>query len=236
MQHFIPFTSQQCQQITSLRDGETKLAQTVHCCDTKASLDDTFARAQNNHVRFVIIGIGEDIGPRANLGRGGATDAFESAMAQFLNLQSNRFLSGKECLVLGQIETRDLQLPEGIDADTLRKNVERLDERVISLVSQVMAAGFGWWLCVLGLVVPMGVRAGALPARPGPDHGSNFYLLAGVESIVYTNPADLKLILLGNLAIRAGRKLEWDGPNMKVTNVPEANQYVRREYRKGWSL
>ncbi len=142
MQHFIPFTSQQCQQITSLRDGETKLAQTVHCCDTKANLDDTFARAQNNHVRFVIIGIGEDIGPRANLGRGGATDAFESAMAQFLNLQSNRFLSGKECLVLGQIETRDLQLPEGIDADTLRKNVERLDERVISLVSQVMAAGF----------------------------------------------------------------------------------------------
>ena len=42
---------------------------------------------------------------------------------------------------------------------------------------------FGWWLCLLGLVLPMGVSAGALPARPGPDHGSNFYLLAGVESL-----------------------------------------------------
>ncbi len=45
-------------------------------------------------------------------------------------------------------------------------------------------------------------------------------------------------VLLGNLAIRAGggKKLLWDGPNMKVTNYPEVNQYVRREYRAGWSL
>jgi predicted dehydrogenase len=44
-------------------------------------------------------------------------------------------------------------------------------------------------------------------------------------------------VLLGNIAIRcAGRKLLWDGQNMKVTNVPEANQYVRTEYREGWSL
>jgi len=31
-------------------------------------------------------------------------------------------------------------------------------------------------------------------------------------------------------------RLDWDGPNMKVTNAPEANQYVRTEYRQGWSL
>ncbi len=43
-------------------------------------------------------------------------------------------------------------------------------------------------------------------------------------------------VLLGNLAIRSGKPLEWDGANMKVTNVPEANDYVRREYRKGWTL
>jgi hypothetical protein len=28
----------------------------------------------------------------------------------------------------------------------------------------------------------------------------------------------------------------WDGPNMKVTNVPEANQYVGHSYRTGWTL
>ena len=47
-----------------------------------------------------------------------------------------------------------------------------------------------------------------------------------------------EIVLLTNLAIRAGRnvRLLWDGPNMKVTNVEDANKYVKREYRKGWSL
>ncbi len=33
-----------------------------------------------------------------------------------------------------------------------------------------------------------------------------------------------------------GRKVEWDGANMRCTNLPELNQYVKREYRKGWTL
>jgi hypothetical protein len=44
-------------------------------------------------------------------------------------------------------------------------------------------------------------------------------------------------VLLGNLAIWfAGKRLDWDGPNMKVTNLPEANALVKPEYRPGWSL
>jgi predicted dehydrogenase len=44
--------------------------------------------------------------------------------------------------------------------------------------------------------------------------------------------------LLGNLAQRAGvgRKLEWDGPGMKVTNFAEANQWVQRPVRQGWPV
>jgi len=45
-----------------------------------------------------------------------------------------------------------------------------------------------------------------------------------------------EMVLIGNLAIRSGKRVEWDAKNMKSTNVPEANQYVRREYRKGWEL
>jgi predicted dehydrogenase len=45
-----------------------------------------------------------------------------------------------------------------------------------------------------------------------------------------------EMVLLGNIALRVGRKIEWDGPNLQVRNAPEAAQYVRREYRKGWSL
>jgi predicted dehydrogenase len=44
-------------------------------------------------------------------------------------------------------------------------------------------------------------------------------------------------ILLGNIAIRLpGKKLDWDGPGLRFTNEPEANQYVHMKYRDGWSL
>jgi hypothetical protein len=43
-------------------------------------------------------------------------------------------------------------------------------------------------------------------------------------------------VLLGNVAYRSGKRIEWDRPSMKVTNFPEANRYLRREYRTGWSL
>ena len=45
-----------------------------------------------------------------------------------------------------------------------------------------------------------------------------------------------EVILLGNVAIRTGKKLTWDGPNMQITNIPEANQYLSRQYRQGWTL
>lgn len=51
----------------------------------------------------------------------------------------------------------------------------------------------------------------------------------------YSGPLT-ETVVMGNLAIRAGEKLDWDGLNMKVTNVPDANKYVRRPYRQGWSL
>ena len=34
----------------------------------------------------------------------------------------------------------------------------------------------------------------------------------------------------------AGQKLVWDGPNMKCTNLPAVNQFLRRPYRKGWTV
>jgi len=44
--------------------------------------------------------------------------------------------------------------------------------------------------------------------------------------------------ILGNLAQHAGvgRKVQWDGPNMKVTNIPELNQWIQRKPRKGWKV
>lgn len=43
-------------------------------------------------------------------------------------------------------------------------------------------------------------------------------------------------LLLGNIAMRMGRRLDWDGKNMRFTNVPDANKYVTKEYREGWKF
>jgi hypothetical protein len=44
------------------------------------------------------------------------------------------------------------------------------------------------------------------------------------------------MVLLGNLAIRAGEPVQWDAKELRSTNSEKANRYVRREYRKGWKL
>jgi hypothetical protein len=54
-------------------------------------------------------------------------------------------------------------------------------------------------------------------------------------SFIYTGPVT-ETILLGAVALRAGKKVEYDTINMKITNIPEANKYLSREYRSGWEL
>lgn len=41
---------------------------------------------------------------------------------------------------------------------------------------------------------------------------------------------------LGNVAYRTGKKLIWDAESMSAANAPQSAQFIRREYRKGWSL
>jgi len=41
---------------------------------------------------------------------------------------------------------------------------------------------------------------------------------------------------MGNVALLAGTKIEYDVASMKITNVAEANKYLTKEYRKGWEL
>ncbi len=45
-----------------------------------------------------------------------------------------------------------------------------------------------------------------------------------------------EVVLLGNVAIQAGEKLNWDGTTMKAGNCPKADQYIRPDYQNGWTL
>ncbi len=45
-----------------------------------------------------------------------------------------------------------------------------------------------------------------------------------------------EICLLGNVAKRVDTRIEWDGPGMKVTNLPQAQKYIQTPYREGWTL
>jgi len=51
----------------------------------------------------------------------------------------------------------------------------------------------------------------------------------------YAGPLS-ETVLLGNVAYRVGEKLQWDPVKLKAVNCPEADKFIRREYRKGWAL
>ncbi|BDA59052.1 formimidoylglutamase [Shewanella sp. DNRA4] len=192
MSEFIPFTQADIASLVSPRAGETKIGQCVHLANHEHPLETILTTAKAHGAQFAIVGVGEDIGPRANLGRGGATDAFTTSMRQWLNLQSNRFLSGAECLILGQVHTADLQLQaqdgEGASLTHLRQAVERLDERVIKLVSAIQAAGLepivigGGHNNAYGLLMATSAHYQRQVAAVNLDPHSDFRLLEGRHS------------------------------------------------------
>ncbi len=62
--------------------------------------------------------------------------------------------------------------------------------------------------------------------KGGPAASSNFAYAARLTEI----------ILLGNVALRTGKKLWWDAVNLKATNAPEADPFIRENYRAGWEV
>ena len=140
-QHLEPMTQAHLESLFSPRNGETKLGQEVQRLNTQLPYGLALEESKISGARFAIIGISEDIGPRGNLGRGGALHALDAGLKQLLNMQSNRFLQGEACLILGQVHTQDLQLPLNATEEQLRQNVAKLDARVISLIAPVIQAG-----------------------------------------------------------------------------------------------
>jgi predicted dehydrogenase len=63
--------------------------------------------------------------------------------------------------------------------------------------------------------------------RGGPPAGANFVDHGGILT---------ETCMLGNVALHAGTKLDWDGPNLRITNDERANQFLHRPYREGWTL
>ncbi|WP_416306473.1 formimidoylglutamase [Neptunicella sp. SCSIO 80796] len=129
----LSFNQTQLDALLHPRPGETRLGETVGLLSSETSLENAYQQG----FKFVLVGIPEDIGPRANLGKGGADKGWLAFLSYFLNLQSNTFLGGNDILLLGQICCDDL---DGENIESLRLACEELDQRVTEVLKQCFAA------------------------------------------------------------------------------------------------
>jgi formiminoglutamase len=127
--YFEYFNSENLSQLFSVREGEEKLGQKVRVNSTPIDLNG----------KFVIIGVAEDIGPRANLGFAGAEAGFNAFITRFLNVQSNRFLNGSEIIVYGVV--RSSETFSNSDLVELRNTVEQLDHLLEEVLQVVFSSG-----------------------------------------------------------------------------------------------
>lgn len=76
--------------------------------------------------------------------------------------------------------------------------------------------------------------------RPG-DHKKEWLLAVRGEAKASSNFTDYggplaEVVLLGNLAVAAGKTVEWDSVHLQARGAPEVSHIIRREYRKGWEV
>lgn len=128
--YFEYFNSENLSQLFSVREGEEKLGQKVRINSTPIDLNG----------KFVIIGVAEDIGPRANLGFAGAEAGFSAFITRFLNVQSNRFLNGSDIVVYGVVRCSET-FSISDDLVELRNTVEHLDLLLEEVLQVVFSSG-----------------------------------------------------------------------------------------------
>ncbi|NNV54687.1 formimidoylglutamase [Limnovirga soli] len=101
MQHLKIYTKQDILSVTRIRRFETKLGERVRVITDATNIEQSIS---SSPARFVVIGVPEDIGIKANLGIGGADSAWVPFLQAFCNVQSNDFLEGSEILLLGHFD------------------------------------------------------------------------------------------------------------------------------------
>ena len=145
MEKLIPFTIADLAKITNFRSGEIKFGEKMHILPSNMSPDDFMMTCD---APYVIFGIPEDIGIRANYGRPGAASAWASAIASIANIQHNRFCKGSKILILGHLdvvtemhEVQNLDFNVIEDRKKLSELVEKIDREVSHIVCKIVKAG-----------------------------------------------------------------------------------------------
>lgn len=145
MERIIPFTMTDLAKVTNHRSGEVKFGEKML---TIPKGENCMTFLKNCEAKYVLLGIPEDVGIRANFGRPGAASAWQSAISSIANIQHNRFCKGSQIVVLGKIdiskemeEAKDLDFHQTADRKLLSSLVERIDKEVVHVITSIIKCG-----------------------------------------------------------------------------------------------
>jgi formiminoglutamase len=145
MEKLLPFTMNDLAKITNHRSGEIKFGEKMI---TIPKGEDPITFLQTSEAKYVLLGIPEDIGIRANFGRPGAASAWDTAIKNIANIQHNRFCKGSQIIVLGQVnvseemkEVEHLDFHDIDDRSKLSQLVEKIDKDVSHIIFNIIKSG-----------------------------------------------------------------------------------------------
>jgi len=123
------------------RQGETKFGE-------KITFIQDFESLEKSSAKYVLFGIPEDIGVRANLGRAGASQAWETCLKSLLNIQANQYTKPEKVILLGEVDCIAL-MEKAANIDIQDQNyiqklgdlVLKIDEVTSAVVKKIIAAG-----------------------------------------------------------------------------------------------
>lgn len=145
MKYFKQYSKKDILPLVKIRQFETKLGERISTINEAGELKEAL---EQSAAKYVLLGIPEDIGIRANLGIGGAETAWLSFLRSFLNIQSNDFFSGENLLLLGHFDFDGLEGLIDMQAAGLQERTEAyrhavsiIDNDVEDLIRVVCAAG-----------------------------------------------------------------------------------------------
>ena len=134
MPHFKIYSKQDILSLTKIRRFETKLGELVQVLGTPQNLEQELAQSSS---KFVIIGVPEGIGVKANLGIGGADTAWIPFLQSFLNIQSNDFLQGNNILLLGHFDFSEIETLIDSNAHSFEEKIEAYRHAVNTIDDEV---------------------------------------------------------------------------------------------------
>ena len=140
-QHLKVYSKETALSYTQIRRFETKMGEVIQTLPEAGNIESSL---QQSKARFVIVGVPEDIGIRANGGKAYGGSAWNAFLHSFLNIQSNDFFDGSDVMLLGHlnfagvaevIESNAGKPEERIEA--YRHSVNTIDDAVESVVKTI---------------------------------------------------------------------------------------------------